>query len=260
MRRVGRSAVGSGSAACARAGASFLILTPNLASCCCAMTPGSGIKSGMKSGSEFRPSRNYPTWPQVEVALGDKVIEAVIVAVKAAKADLADYRRFRPAWVAQASERGLAAWIHDRLWYHITVALSDLPQVTITDKGVLREFTVGPETDVYRFRVKRTHMDGDVSTYPTQLALEFLAQMDEMFDGFDELHLIVGYRWDRDERAMGSAVISLRDGRDDIKWEQDLEDPGDDASGADRIPAIPEPSAPVIDGIARDADKASEET
>jgi hypothetical protein len=214
----------------------------------------------MKSGSGSGPTRSYPTWADVEAALGDKVIAAVVAAVKAARADLADYRRFRPAWVAQASERGLAAWIHDRLWYHMTVALADLPQVAITDKGVLREFTVGPETDVYRFRVKRHHMDGDVSTYPTQLALEFLAQVDEMLEGFEELHLIAGYRWDREERAMGAAVISLRDGRDDIKWEHDLDEPGDDSTGTEGMPSVPQPPAPVIDGMAKDADSASDGT
>lgn len=214
----------------------------------------------MKSAPESQPSRSYPTWPEVETALGDKVIDAVIAAVRATKIDLADYRRFRPAWVVQASERGLAAWIHDRLWYHITVALADLPHVIITDKGVLREFTVGPETDVYRFRVKRHHLDGDVSTYPTQLALEFLAQVDDMLDGFDELHLIAGYRWDREERAMGGAVISLRDGRDDIKWEHDLADPGEESGGTEGLPAIPTPPPPIVDGPAKEPQRDSEET
>src|SRR6266536_2149800 len=102
----------------------------------CGGTPRSGIKSGMKSGF-----RSYPTWDEIEPALGDKVINAVVAAVASTVDDLADYRRFRPAWVAQASERGLAAWIHDRLWYHLVAALDDHPQVTITDKGVLREIT-----------------------------------------------------------------------------------------------------------------------
>jgi hypothetical protein len=126
--------------------------------------------------------------------------------VKLSKADLATYRRLHAGWVVQSSERGLAAWIHDRPWYHLAAALADLPGVVITDNGVLREFAVGPETEVIRFRVKRHDMDGDVSTYPTQLALDFLAQVEGMLPGFRELHLIAGYRWDREERAMGGAV------------------------------------------------------
>lgn len=148
--------------------------------------------------------------------------------------------------VVQSSERGLAAWIHDRLWYHLASALTDLPDVVITDNGILREFTVGPETEVIRFRVKRHDMDGDVSTYPTQLALDFLAQVEGLLPGFSELHLIAGYRWDREQRAMGSAVISLRDGLDNIKWEVDL-GLAAPASGATGLPVKPKPSAPVID-------------
>jgi hypothetical protein len=183
------------------------------------------------------------------------------MAVSATKTDLADYRRFRPAWVAQHSERGLAGWIHDRLWYHITVYLTDLPQVSLTDKGVLREFAVGPETDVYRFRVKRHHLDGDVSTYPTQMALEFLAQTADMLDGFDELHLIAGYKWEPETRAMGEAVISLRDGRENIKWEHALDDPGSESGGAGAaLPPVAGPSQPVIDGVAKEPESASEDT
>lgn len=213
----------------------------------------------MKSASESGPKRTYPRWDEVEPALGDKVIEAIAAAVKAAKDDLADYRSFRPAWVAQASERGLAAWIHDRLWFHLASALEQIPGVTITDKGVLREFSVGPETSVYRFRVKRHHEDGDVSTYPTELALEFLAQTEGMLEVFDELHLIAGYRWISDERAMGEAVISLRDGRQNVIWERELPFQSGGSSGAQELPSVPQPPKPVIDGVAKEADRASDD-
>jgi|HubBroStandDraft_1064217.scaffolds.fasta_scaffold08683_5 hypothetical protein len=213
----------------------------------------------MKSAPPSRPNRQYPTWNQVKVALGDKVIDALIFAVSSTRTDLADYRRFRPDWVVQHSERGLAGWIHDRLWYHLTVEQADLSHVVITDKGVLREFTVGPETEVIRFRVKRHDMEGDISTYPTQLALEFLAQVDGMLPIFSELHLIAGYRWNQDERSMGGAVISLRDGLDDIKWSQDL-DAAPPSTGTAGIPATPKPPAPVIDSgaVGRDSESAHE--
>jgi len=210
----------------------------------------------MKSASSSRPTRTYPTWSQVEPALGDKVLDAIVAAVADARADLADYRRIRPAWVAQASERGLAAWIHDRMWFHLVSALDQLPNVGITDKGVLREFTIGPASNVIRFRLKRHHEDGDVSTYPTQLALEFLAQADDMLECFEELHLIAGYKWDPDERAMGAPVISLRDGRSTVIWEHDLSGRGSSAGGQG-LPSVPKPSAPVVDPVARSADHAS---
>ena len=232
----------------------FVIVTSDRACCPCGSVLSAGIKSGMNSGS-----RSYPTWQDVAPAVGDKVIDAVVAAVKAAKDDLADYRSFRPAWVAQASERGLATWIHDRLWFHVAAALGELPHVTVIDKGVLREFTVGPETSLYRFRVKRHQEDGDVSTYPTELALEFLAQVEDMLDIFDELHLIAGYKWDRDERAMGSPVISLRDGRHHLIWEHDLSSRGDESTGSQGLPSVTEPPAPAIDGIIKDADRLSDD-
>jgi hypothetical protein len=212
----------------------------------------------MKSAAESGPKRAYPRWEDVQPTLGDKVIEAVAGAVNAAKGDLADYRSFRAAWVAQASERGLAAWIHDRLWFHLASALDKIPGVTITDKGVLREFSVGPETSVYRFRVKRHHEDGDVSTYPTELALEFLAQPEGMLEIFGESHLIAGYRWIGEERAMGDAVISLRDGRQNVIWEKELPFHGGGSSGTEGLPRVPQPPEPVIDGAAKEADSASD--
>ena len=207
----------------------------------------------MKSAPTSGPNRQYPSWNAVKVAIGDKIIDAITSAVALSKADLATYRSLHSAWVAQHSVRGLAAWIHDRVWYHLTVVLADLPDVVITDNGVLREFAVGPPTEIIRFRVKRHDMDGDVSTYPTQLALDFLAQVEGvLLPGFSELHLIAGYRWDRDERSMGAAVISLRDGLDDIKWEVDLA-PAAPAGATTGLPAKPKPSAPVIDSGAAGA-------
>lgn len=220
---------------------------------------GGGIKTGMKSAAESGPRRTYPRWADVEPALGDKVIEAIAASVNAARDDLADYRSFRPAWVAQASERGLAAWIHDRLWFHLVSALELIPGVAITDKGVLREFCVGPETSVCRFRVKRHHEDGDVSTYPTELALEFLAQAEGMLEGFEELHLIAGYRWISEERAMGEAVISLRDGRQNVIWEHEIPFQGGGSAGTQGLPSVPQPPQPVIDGVVKDADRASDD-
>jgi len=58
---------------------------------------------------------SYPGADEVLDDLGDKVVEAFARSVARARADLAEYRRLKPSWVAQSSERGLANWIHDRL-------------------------------------------------------------------------------------------------------------------------------------------------
>src|SRR5215204_157668 len=97
--------------------------------------------------------------------LGDKVIHGISWAVRQARYELEEYRRLHPGWVAQSTERGLANWIHDRLWAWIVVALDGLDGVTVIDHEPIRELYVGTR---YRLRVKRHHLDGRVASYPTQ--------------------------------------------------------------------------------------------
>ncbi|MBX6168947.1 MAG: hypothetical protein IRY84_15085 [Thermobispora bispora] len=103
----------------------------------------------------------------------------------------------------------------------------------------------------YRLRAKRHGDDGTVSTYPTPGAVEFLFQppAQEALSGLEEIRLIVGYTWDRETRTMGQAVLSLRDGQDEIVWLVDLPDPGTGYAGGTVIPLLPPadgPSSPVI--------------
>jgi len=78
----------------------------------------------------------------------------------------------------------------------------------------------------YRIRAKRHHVTGLVSTYPTQGALEFLDQPRQLtFEGLGLAHLIVGYQWESDSYEIGPAVLSLRDGLDNVIWLIELEEP-----------------------------------
>lgn len=191
--------------------------------------------------------KSYPTAREVLEDLGDKVVHGFARSVVLARADLADYREAMPGIVARSTERGLANWIHDQLWYHISVQLADVAEVSFVDREPRREIAVGTR---YLFRVKRHTQLGGVSTYPTQTALDFLQQVpvQEPFDGMERIKLIVGYVWDPDLREVGPAVISLRSDRDEIKWIEELPDGG--AAGA--TPAVPlppriEPPTPSID-------------
>ncbi len=57
----------------------------------------------------------------------------------------------------------------------------------------------------YRVRVKRHHTDGMVNSYPTLTALDFFGQRGTLpIPGLEEINLIAGYEWDREERAMGA--------------------------------------------------------
>lgn len=202
--------------------------------------------------------KSYPSSGQVFEDLGDKVLEAIDGAVGRARADLTEYRTARPSWVAQHSERGLASWIHDRLWFHLAALLDPVDSVAVVDKEPTREFGVGIN---YRLRVKRHHDDGAVSTYPTLGAVEFMAQEPQLsIDGMESVHLIAGYYWDRDARDVGPAVISLRDGQDHIIWIEPITayGGGEALGGADR-PVIPTPTRPNIDVGAVMPDAAQEQ-
>jgi hypothetical protein len=135
------------------------------------------------------------------------VLEPIDGAVRLARKDLTEYRTAHPSWAAQHSERGLASWIHDRLWFHLAVLLDAVDSVAMVDKEPTREIGVGIN---YRLRVKRHHDDGAVNTYPTLGAMEFMAQEAQLcIEGMESVHLIAGYIWDRDARDIGPAVISL---------------------------------------------------
>ncbi|WP_092535427.1 hypothetical protein [Amycolatopsis arida] len=153
---------------------------------------------------------SYPPAEDVLRDLGDKVVGALVDATKAARDDLAEYRLTHAAWVADHSERGLANWIHDRLWAHLRRELTDVDQVSLTDLGNKREVTVGLR---YRARVKRHDLTDKVRSYPTKAAVAFWTQSDTL-EGLEEIRLGFGYRWDPEERLIGSTVISLRDGLD----------------------------------------------
>ncbi len=200
--------------------------------------PLGGIFSGMIS---------YPSPHEVLSGLGEKVTQSLARSVVLAANDLRTYRGWNPTWVAEASERGLANWIHDRLWAHLTSLLDGQPGVTISHGEPTREVVVGAS---YRLRVKRHREDGQVSSYPTQTALEFFAQgVQDTFPGLEEVRLVAGYEWEADSREIGEAVLSLRDGQDEVVWLVPLRDVGE-AGGGGAVqpvrPTAPEPSLPSI--------------
>ncbi|MGU3435017.1 hypothetical protein ACNHUS_18615 [Actinomycetes bacterium M1A6_2h] len=164
--------------------------------------------------------------------LGDKVVHGVAIAVRSTRQDLADYRSVRPAWVAEHSERGLANWIHDRMWVHLQRQLEHLPECRFVNDEPERRFRV---SDKYLFRAKRHDEYGTVATYPTQTALTFMEQ-ELSLDGMDEVRLLAGYMWDREERAIREGVISLRDSAKNVVWLEKLTEP------VDGVAATPLPS------------------
>lgn len=171
--------------------------------------------------------KSYPDVEEVLEDLGEKVKAACLSAVAKARTDLADYRSIRPEYLADASARGLANWIHDRIWAHLDGALEDVGEARVFEQGATREVIVDGVARTYRIRAKRHDVAGRVSTYPTQGALEFLDQPPAQltFEGLEQAHLIVGYQWEADAHEIGPAVLSLRDGMDTVIWLTELEEP-----------------------------------
>lgn len=182
---------------------------------------------------------SYPDTEAVLEALGEKVPHTLGNAVSLTRGDLEDYRALRPEWVARHGDRGLANWISDHLWHHVMVGLDAVDDAETREKGVTREVLV---SDKYRLRIKRHHLDGMVSTYPTQTALEFLEQPTGQLPGLEQVHLIAGYEWDRDERRIVRPVLSLRDSRDKIIWLAELPE---DESGTASVIDLPPSSGPT---------------
>ncbi len=161
--------------------------------------------------------KSYPRSQVVIEELGDKVVEALRTAVLLTRLDLSKYRNLLPDFVATSSPRGLANWLHDRMWHHLTSEVADLDNVFVLDKGPLREIVVD---GTYRIRVKRHTKRGQVSAYLTHTSLEFLSQPPEqlVLFGSEKVHLIAGYQWDSETYEIGHAVLSLRDGLDNMVW------------------------------------------
>ena len=188
----------------------------------------------------------YPNFQQVLDGIGEKSSAAFVLSVKRAKADLRTYRETFPQWVADASERGLANFIHDRLWAHLKSFADQIPDMDIVEKGPTREITVGIS---YRFRFKRHDEAGDIASYPTESFLEFVAQpAEQQLPGMEETRLIAGYEWVKDRREIGGPVLSLRDGKDNIIWNEPLPDVADADEAAPLVtPQRPAPVAPTVE-------------
>lgn len=179
-------------------------------------------------------------------ALGDKVTSAIALMAAQTREDLRVYRNTFPGWVANATDRGLLNWVHDRAWSHLTAILDDTSEVSFVDKPPTREMFVGT---TFRLRIKKHDIEGEVATYPTEAAMLFMTQPITL-EGLDEVHLIAGYRWDSDSRQIGAPVVSLRDG-DNLVWIHELDEP---TSGVVTPTPMFPPVDPSLPNIVIDAD------
>ncbi|HEY4003940.1 MAG TPA: hypothetical protein VGM60_01965, partial [Pseudonocardia sp.] len=149
-----------------------------------------------------------------------------------------------------STDRGLLNWCHDRAWAHVVEIFDQVENVSFVDRLPRRELYVGTR---YRMRVKKHDLEGAVSTVLTQGALDFLEQEQPTLDGLEEIRLIAGYRWDPELREVGAATISLRDGRKNVIWMHDLDEPEGGAVST-TTPVLP-PTQPVLPRITLTGDE-----
>jgi len=174
--------------------------------------------------------------------LGDKFLKDLVSSVRGAREDLAELREWRSAWFPSMSERCLANLIHDRIWARLVAAVDGNPDIETVDREPFREIWISQN---YQVRVKRHHPEDEISTYPTAAALEFWVHGSQL-PSLETITLGAGYRWIAQERRVGPAVISYRDGKDNPIRAVELDEPGE---GTDTIGWRPvtRPDLPTVD-------------
>jgi hypothetical protein len=201
---------------------------------------------------------SHPEPEAVVSELGDKVVDAIVHAVKVAKEKFHQYRQQHPDWAADNAARTLADMIHDWMWSDVKQQLDSLPHVNLIDKDPKREIAVQVHSDErlsYLLRIKLHHLDGRTSSYQTQSVIDFELQGDtQTFPGWGEVRLEAGYEWDARTRMMGAPVLSLRHGRNNVIWVHELPDRGATAGGVVSRPAEPGPTPPVVQVPGRESD------
>lgn len=186
---------------------------------------------------------SYPDQQAVLDDLGDKFLDSYLKAVDIARADLDDFREFRPEWFVNFSKRFVANFIHERLWDGMTRGVADHDDVTIVDKEPVRQIIFDSK---YLMRFKRHKKDLKIASYPTSGALAFWTNRAEPLPGMDLNSLALGYIWDVDTGEIGDAILSFRDGKDNPIWSVSLH-PGQ-AGGATGITHTDiDPKLPQID-------------
>lgn len=74
------------------------------------------------------------------------------------------------------------------------------------------------------------------------------------FPGWGEVRLEAGYEWDKEARVIGAPVISLRDGRNKIKWVHELPvAAGSSGATVSRPAGSGAPALPVVEAPGRDS-------
>ncbi|WP_022891122.1 hypothetical protein [Agromyces subbeticus] len=174
--------------------------------------------------------------------LGQGVLSAVVNARDLSADDFERWRRESDE-IATASARGIANRINDRFVHHMITELDGRDDVVFKERGTTRQFIVRQRVVL---RCKRHDVSNRIESYPTAGAIAHWGGSITL-DGLSTINLAAGYRWDKELREIGPAVLSYRRGlRAKALWTVEL---GRDQTAAAPISITPpvRPDMPAID-------------
>lgn len=207
-------------------------------------------------GGIFSGINSYPEPDDVMADLGDQFLTAFATSIAEAREDIDAMRAVFPHWFPPMHSRCLSNLIHDRIWARLLARLDGDPSVVMVDNGPRREIFINSR---YQLRIKRHHAGDRISNYPTQGALNFWEQDGGQppFDGMELIKLGIGYRWNQELRQIEMPILSFRDGKENVIWAVEIEEPAEGATTVDRNP-VPGPDTPIIgiDGLGDDESEA----
>lgn len=197
-------------------------------------------------------SRGYPDSDQVLTDLGSPFVHAFLDAVDGAREGFGAFKQWQPSWFPGFTGRFTAGFLHERIWDRLVRSVEGLDGIHVHDREPVREVRSGTS---YLIRIKRHHTGDRISAYPTDAALSFWSNHTVALEGLESFGLALGYYWDAELRAVGEAVVSFRDGKDNPVWAVELRRDSGQSTGFSWTPIAP--NLPEIDlsGVIRDADE-----
>lgn len=206
-----------------------------------------GIFSGMNS-------IDHPDSDKVLADLGDSFVHSFIDAVDGARDDFAAFRGWRPGWFPNFTNRFTANFLHERIWDRLVRAVGDMHGLHVVDREPVRELRSGTQ---YLIRVKRHHPGDRISAYPTEASSAFWSNSVLALEGLESFSLALGYMWDAGLRAVGEAVLSFRDGKDNPIWAIQLRRDTGTATGFSWTPVAPDLPEIDLSGVIREVEEES---
>ena len=170
--------------------------------------------------------------------LGQPSLDAMGQAVAATREDILEYRRALPRLAVRHTQRGVLNWIHDQLFSNLVDRFegAGVAGLYVRDSEPTREIYVSTPSEYFRLRFKKHDPRDLISSYPTQGFRDFTSQVTSTT--FQEIRLTGGFRWDAAVGSIGAAVVSARDGAENVLWAVELAE----ATGGNVVDPAPAPN------------------